>query len=109
MYRFSIVIEKAEGNYSAYSPDLPGCIAVGDTIKEVQKNMEEAMRFHIEGMLEDHEPIPVPQSRVHYVNIAVPNSITSTYQPLLPLVFGQIDCPSAPFGGFGGNIHEYIS
>ncbi len=74
MYRFSIVIEKAEGNYSAYSPDLPGCIAVGDTIEEVQRNMKGAMRFHIEGMLEDHEPIPVPQSRVQYVEIPIPNS-----------------------------------
>ncbi|MEO7020029.1 MAG: type II toxin-antitoxin system HicB family antitoxin [Ktedonobacteraceae bacterium] len=74
MYRFSIVIEKAEGNYSAYSPDLPGCIAVGDTIEEVQRNMEEAMLFHIEGMIEDHEPIPVPQSRVQYVEIPIPNS-----------------------------------
>jgi predicted RNase H-like HicB family nuclease len=74
MYRFSIVIEKAEGNYSAYSPDLPGCIAVGDTLEEVQKNMEEALRFHIEGMLEDNEPIPVPQSRVQYVEISVPNT-----------------------------------
>ena len=74
MYRFSIVIEKAEGNYSAYSPDLPGCIAVGDTLEEVQKNMEEALRFHIEGMLEDNEPIPVPQSRVQYVEISVPDT-----------------------------------
>lgn len=74
MYRFSVVIEKAEGNYSAYSPDLPGCIAVGDTLEEVQRNMEDAIRFHIEGMLEDHEPIPVPQSTVQYMEIALPHS-----------------------------------
>lgn len=73
-YRFPIVIEKAGENYSAYSPDLPGCIAVGDTIEETQRNMEEAMRFHIEGMIEDNEPIPVPQSRVQYVDIQIPNS-----------------------------------
>lgn len=64
MYRFSVVIEKARGNYSAYSPDLPGCIAVGDTLEEVQQNMEEAIRIHIEGMIEDHESIPVPQSKL---------------------------------------------
>ena len=74
MYRFSIVIEKAKGNYSAYSPDLPGCIAVGDTIEETEQNMEEAIRFHIKGMLEDHEPIPVPQSRVRYVEVPIPDS-----------------------------------
>jgi predicted RNase H-like HicB family nuclease len=74
MYRFSVVIEKAEGNYSAYSPDLPGCIAVGDTLEEVQANMEEAMRLHIQGMIEDHESIPVPQSKVQYIEIALPES-----------------------------------
>ena len=74
MYRFSIVIEKAQGNYSAYSPDLPGCIAVGDTIEETQRNMEAAIRFHLEGMLEDHEPIPGPQSRVGYMEISMPDS-----------------------------------
>ena len=74
MYRFSVVIEKAEGNYSAYSPDLPGCIAVGDSVEEVQKNMEEAMRFHIQGMIEDHEPVPVPQSKVQYIEISMPGS-----------------------------------
>lgn len=74
MYRFSIVIEKAGENYSAYSPDLPGCIAVGDTIEETQRNMEEAIRFHIEEMIEGNEPIPVPQSRVQYVDIPIPNS-----------------------------------
>jgi len=74
MYRFSVVIEKARGNYSAYSPDLPGCIAVGDTMEEVQQHMEEAILLHIKGMIEDHEPIPVPQSSVQYMEIALPNS-----------------------------------
>lgn len=74
MYRFSIVIEKADGNYSAYSPDLPGCITVGDTIEETQQNMQAAIRFHLKGMLADNEPIPVPQSRVQYVDISLPDS-----------------------------------
>lgn len=74
MYRFAIVIEKAAGNYSAYSPDLPGCIAVGDTIEETKQNMEAAIQFHIRGMLEDHEPIPAPQSQVQYVEIPIPDA-----------------------------------
>ena len=73
-YRFSIVIEKAGENYSAYSPDLPGCIAVGDTVEETQRNIEEAILFHIQSMIENNEPVPVPQSRVQYVGISIPNS-----------------------------------
>ena len=55
MYRFLIVIEKGDQNYGAYSPDLPGCVAVGDTIEEVEQSMQEAIRMHLEGMIEDHE------------------------------------------------------
>ncbi len=74
MYRFLIIIEKGDQNYGAYSPDLPGCIAVGDTIEEVEKNMQEAIRMHLEGMIEDHEPIPTPQTTVRYLDIALPDS-----------------------------------
>jgi predicted RNase H-like HicB family nuclease len=74
VYRFSVVIEKAEGNYSAYSPDLPGCIAVGDTLEEVQQNMAAAILLHLRGMIEDHEPIPTPQSAVQYMEVSVPES-----------------------------------
>lgn len=73
IYRYPVVFEKADNNYSAYSPDLPGCIATGDTLEETERNMEEAMRFHIEGMLEDNEPIPVPQSHVLYIDIPIPD------------------------------------
>jgi len=69
-----VAIEKARGNYSAYSPDLPGCIAVGDTVEEVQQYMEEAILLHIKGMIEDQEPIPVPQSSVQYMEITLPDS-----------------------------------
>ncbi|MBD3563461.1 type II toxin-antitoxin system HicB family antitoxin, partial [Planktothrix sp. FACHB-1355] len=48
--RYAVVIEKAEGNYSAYVPDLPGCVSVGDTIEEVKQNIQEAIEFHLEGM-----------------------------------------------------------
>lgn len=73
-YRFLVVFEKAEGNYGAYSPDLPGCVAVGDTLEETERNMQGAMRMHIQGMLEDHEPIPVPQTTVQYMEISIPDS-----------------------------------
>ena len=68
--RYAIVIEKAENNYSAYVPDLPGCIAVGDTIAEVQQLIREAIEFHLEGMREDGVPIPPPSSQVDYIEIA---------------------------------------
>ena len=68
--RYAIVIEKAEGNYSAYVPDLPGCVATGGAIEEVESQIREAIEFHLEGMREDGTPIPPPASRVDYVDIA---------------------------------------
>lgn len=67
--RYAIVIEKAEGNYSAYVPDLPGCVATGATVAETEAEIREAIAFHIEGMREDGLAIPVPQSQVEYVEI----------------------------------------
>jgi predicted RNase H-like HicB family nuclease len=58
--RYIIIIEKAKNNFSAYCPDLPGCIAVGDTIEETKQSMREAIAFHIQGMIEDGDPIPQP-------------------------------------------------
>jgi len=68
--RYAIVIEKAEGNYSAYVPDLPGCVATGATIEEVECEMREAIAFHIDGMKEDGLPVPSPSSQVEYLEIA---------------------------------------
>ena len=68
--RYAIVIEKAEGNFSAYVPDLPGCIAPGATVEEVESQIREAIEFHLGGMREDGTPIPPPGSRVEYVDIA---------------------------------------
>ncbi|WP_366932281.1 type II toxin-antitoxin system HicB family antitoxin [Nostoc sp. NMS8] len=65
-----MVIEKAEGNYSAYVPDLPGCVAVGETLEEVKQMIAEAIEFHIEGMLEDGLPVPKPTSISHEVEVA---------------------------------------
>lgn len=58
MYRFLVVIEKANGNYSAYSPDLPGCVATAATPEGVEQNMYEAIEMHVRGLLEDKLPIP---------------------------------------------------
>ncbi|QKK01279.1 MAG: type II toxin-antitoxin system HicB family antitoxin [Pseudomonadota bacterium] len=68
--KYAIVIEKAENNYSAYVPDLPGCIATGATIEEVERQIREAIEFHLDGMREDGEPIPPPSSHVEYVDVA---------------------------------------
>lgn len=67
--RYAVVIEKAEGNYSAYVPDLPGCVATGSTRAEVEAEIREAIAFHIEGLREDGLPIPAPASQVEYVEI----------------------------------------
>jgi len=68
--RYAVVIENAASNYSAYVPDLPGCVAVGDTLAEIERLIREAIEFHIEGMREDGSPIPPPSSKVDYVEVA---------------------------------------
>ena len=67
--RYAIVIEKAETNYSAYVPDLPGCVATGNSIQEVEAEIREAITFHIEGLREDGSLVPLPSSQVDYVEI----------------------------------------
>ena len=69
MHRFLVVIEKADGNYSAYSPDLPGCIATGDTREQAEQNMHEAVRMHVEGLLEDDLPVPKSQAFAEYIAV----------------------------------------
>lgn len=71
MYRFLIIIEKANGNYSAYSPDLPGCVATGKTREETERNMQEAVEMHVQGMLEDNLPIPASEAIAEYIAVAV--------------------------------------
>ena len=68
--RCAVVIEKAQGNFSAYVPDLHGCVATGATINEVESQVREAIEFHLDGMREDGIPIPPAVSRVEYVEIA---------------------------------------
>jgi predicted RNase H-like HicB family nuclease len=67
MMRYAVVIEKAEANYAAYVPDLPGCVATGQSIVEVQANIRDAIRFHIQGLKEDRLPIPPPTARAEYI------------------------------------------
>ena len=69
--RYAIVIEKAEDNYSAYVPDLPGCIATGTTVAEVESEIREAIIFHLEGLREEGLPVPPGESTVDYVDVAV--------------------------------------
>ena len=65
--RYGVVIEKAEGNYSAYVPDLPGCVATGSTPEEAEEQIRQAIRFHLKGLREDGLPVPEPTSIFEYV------------------------------------------
>ena len=65
--RYAVVIEKADGNYSAYVPDLPGCVATGETVLAVESEIREAIRFHIDGLKADGLPVPGPTSIADYV------------------------------------------
>lgn len=67
--RYAIVIERADGNYSAYVPDLPGCVATGATVAEVEAEIRQAIVFHVEGLREDGLPVPAPASQVDYVDV----------------------------------------
>jgi len=67
MYRFLIIVEKADGNFSAYSPDLSGCVATGKTREQVTQNMYEAIEMHVQGLIEDGLPIPKSHSFAEYV------------------------------------------
>ncbi len=69
MYRFLIIIEKIKNNYSAYSPDLPGCVATGKTQEEAALNMHSAVEMHIQGLIEDHLPIPESAALAEYIAI----------------------------------------
>ncbi len=65
--RYAIIIEKTQNNYSAYIPDLPGCVTTGKTIQEVEENIKEAISFHLEGLQTEGLPIPQPTTECQYV------------------------------------------
>ncbi|MDE4907271.1 type II toxin-antitoxin system HicB family antitoxin [Methanogenium marinum] len=69
MNRFLVIVEKTDGNYSAYSPDLPGCVATGATREEAEERMHEAIELHIEGLREDGCPVPLSRSSAIYVAV----------------------------------------
>ncbi len=69
--KYSIVIEKAGNNYSAYSPDVPGCVATGSSINDVKENLRKALEFHLRGLKEDGLPVPESESQVDYLTVSV--------------------------------------
>ena len=69
MKRYMVVIEQGPTSYGAYVPDLPGCVAVGDTVDEVTELIREAIEFHLEGLRDAGEPIPEPTTRLEYVEV----------------------------------------
>ena len=69
--KYPIIIEKADRNYSAYSPDLPGCVSTGATVEETLSRMREAIRFHVEGLKKEGLSIPEPSTQVRYIEISV--------------------------------------
>jgi predicted RNase H-like HicB family nuclease len=67
--RYAVIIEQAEGNYSAYVPDLPGCVTTGNSIAEIERNIREAIEFHLEGLREEGLPVPIPSTIVEYCDL----------------------------------------
>jgi predicted RNase H-like HicB family nuclease len=71
MKKYAIVVERAERNYAAYVPDLPGCVATGATVEEVEQLLREAIEVHVAGLREDGLPVPAPSSMVDYLEVSV--------------------------------------
>ena len=71
MYRYVVIVEKAEGNYSAYCPDLPGCVATGKTVEETIERMKEAIKFHLEGLKREGMSIPKPSTEATSIEVTV--------------------------------------
>lgn len=65
--KYAVVIEKAESNYAAYVPDLPGCVALGDSVEEVEQLIREAIELHLDGLRQDKLPIPKPTTMCEYI------------------------------------------
>ena len=70
MKKYLIIVEKTETGYSAYSPDVPGCGSTGQTKEEVERNIQEAIQFHIEGLREEGYPAPEPSTYSSYIDVA---------------------------------------
>jgi len=70
--KYAVIIEKGPNNYSAYVPDLPGCVSTGKTLEEMERNIREAIALHLDGLQEEGEPIPEPSTHCQYVETAKP-------------------------------------
>jgi predicted RNase H-like HicB family nuclease len=68
-HKYLVIIERAPHNFAAYSPDLPGCVATGRTKEDTLANMREAIMFHLEGLREDGQPVPLPETTAEYVAV----------------------------------------
>jgi predicted RNase H-like HicB family nuclease len=84
MPRYGIIIEQAEGNLSAYVPDVPGCVTTGRTVEEVRSHMREALTLHLRGLLRDNDPIPEG------------HDIVLVDQPEVMVTFLDVELPSSP-------------
>jgi len=71
VYKYAVIIERARRNYSAYSPDLPGCVATGPTIKETLSRMRTAIKYHLEGLKKEGSAIQEPSTKVRYLEISI--------------------------------------
>jgi len=71
VFKYPVIIEKANGNYSAYSPDLPGCVSTGATLEETLSRMRDAIQFHLEGLKKEGLEIPKPSTKVEYIEISI--------------------------------------
>ena len=69
MHRYLVIIEKADNNYAAYVPDLPGCVAAGETVEETGRLIRKAVQLHIKGLKEDHLPVPQPFTTADYITV----------------------------------------
>lgn len=69
--QYAVVIERGESSFGAYVPDLPGCVAVGETEAEARRLIREAIEFHLDGMREDGDPVPTPRAQVEYVEVVL--------------------------------------
>jgi predicted RNase H-like HicB family nuclease len=71
VFKYPVIIEKADGNYSAYSPDLPGCVATAPTVKETISRMRDAIQFHIKGLEREGLAIPEPTTKIKFIEITI--------------------------------------
>jgi predicted RNase H-like HicB family nuclease len=67
--QYAVIIEKSQTGFGAYVPDLPGCVAVGETEEQVRELIREAIEFHIDGLREDGQPVPAPSVRIEYIDV----------------------------------------